>query len=1363
MFRHGVGLADLLLLVYIVGLFSTTSETLEPSYRYDTAYACEGKTLKIECRDGELIKLIRANYGRFSITICNDHGNTEWSVNCMSPKSLRVLLSRCSEYQNCSIPASTSMFGDPCPGTLKYLEAHYQCLPASTTTTTSRPSPPWLVTSQPPMWSTVKTSSRPGSGPDIPVAVIPAGAGVQPALPPPNKAPTKASSTTVSAAATSSASSSATATATSRSPVDTTSSLHGGGVSSIPVRVGVGFPSGIDAAAGDNDEDDDNVDEGIAADAGVGSTTIRPRKYHAYGETGGGNPPDSNNNHRQPSAPSIASTASTSASSSSAAVASADDYCAPTTQRNIYWNWTRAGQINIQSCPGGTTGFARWRCVRPGARPGPSLWSPPTPDLSECRSVWLTSLEQRVLLGKDPLISITSDLAQVTSSKTLYGGDMMITTKIIQKMAQKMNMDIQTVPDPRQREAIVTEMLSDVVRTGSNLLDSTQHLSWRDLSHKEQMRVATSLLIGLEENAFLLADTIMRVKTLDQMVKNIMLSVRVLDARSVTTEVFPTPGDGRWSTSNDTIELPQDALLENSDGGLVRLVFVAFDRLEEILRWHPTDTGVTSSQSASISSAMSVPQSPDDSNNGLNVSRMLNSKVISASLGKGRHIQLRESVRLTLRHLYTENVSNPTCVFWDYTTSAWSEEGCYVEFTNRTHTVCLCNHLTNFAILMDVHAVYLPPGHQIALQIITYIGCSISIICLLFAIITFQLVRGLKSDRTTIHCNLSACLLIAEFIFVAFIDSTHNRVFCSAVAAFMQYFFLCAFMWMFFEGFQLYVMLIEVFEAEKSRIRWYYVIAYTVPALIVGTAYAVYPQGYGSELHCWLQHDNYFIFTFIVPVVVIIMLNIVFLSMAIVTMCRHTNSTVSMKNKEHSRLASARVWLRGAFVLMFLLGITWTFGLLYINAETVAMAYVFSIANSLQGFFIFFFHCVQNDKARKEYRRFIRRHSWLPACLRCSSSRAGAGNATCAGAVTGTGNTGSGSACSSDNNHHHGTAQHQASGSGSTNTSNTTHAPRPLLYNSAATASTAVSQPTADRINGLSGSGGREPDSPTSINNAAVPQSATCYGGNDHHPVMATLQHPQHAQHQLNQHLHQSDQQRYQQYLSDQLQQLQYIDYAAQAQAFQQNHHRQGRKSRSSGGGTSPYHTYSEIHEARLMHQQQQRRAPPQYQHHHHHHPDVEDDDDEDDPVYEEIERAAAAAAVAAAQSSVTTDLDDELDDDDDMDEDTEQRQSASDMSRQSSRSYGDHRPLIPAQYSPSSHTNAAQPQQQQRMHYHPDAMRSLAAVLDGQTVVCHLEPADQYGARLPSSPADNGHSSAGRGAIMLSSHNVLDHNAGLR
>jgi Na+/melibiose symporter-like transporter len=41
----------------------------------------------------------------------------------------RVIMHRCNQQTNCSILASTNVFGDPCPGTLKYLEAHYQCVP----------------------------------------------------------------------------------------------------------------------------------------------------------------------------------------------------------------------------------------------------------------------------------------------------------------------------------------------------------------------------------------------------------------------------------------------------------------------------------------------------------------------------------------------------------------------------------------------------------------------------------------------------------------------------------------------------------------------------------------------------------------------------------------------------------------------------------------------------------------------------------------------------------------------------------------------------------------------------------------------------------------------------------------------------------------------------------------------------------------------------------------------------------------------------------------------------------------------------------------------------------------------------------
>ena len=59
-----------------------------------TAYACEDSSLNISCGTDLYLDIIRANYGRFSITICNDHGNTEWKVDCQAGRTLRAMQAR---------------------------------------------------------------------------------------------------------------------------------------------------------------------------------------------------------------------------------------------------------------------------------------------------------------------------------------------------------------------------------------------------------------------------------------------------------------------------------------------------------------------------------------------------------------------------------------------------------------------------------------------------------------------------------------------------------------------------------------------------------------------------------------------------------------------------------------------------------------------------------------------------------------------------------------------------------------------------------------------------------------------------------------------------------------------------------------------------------------------------------------------------------------------------------------------------------------------------------------------------------------------------------------------------------------------
>ncbi|XP_076230333.1 latrophilin Cirl isoform X2 [Nomia melanderi] len=1271
--------------------------------RYDTAYACEGKTLFIECDEGKLIHLIRANYGRFSITMCNEHGNTDWSVNCMSPKSFRVLNSECNYRNSCMVDVRSDIFEeDPCPGTGKYIEAQYNCL-AATTTTTSRPSPPWFMTSQPSVWSTAKPTVRPPSRITTPPAQ-------QPPQPPAPSTPTLPITTTSSPTST-------------RSPVD---------MEVLEVDQDLILPPNVPSANGP-------AVPPIVPETTQATTTSTFAPWRTSRRT------------------TVPSTLYPESSSNGQWYDYGRQVCPPVQARNLSWNTTRAGDVAVQSCPGGANGLARWRCLAKGDS---AFWHRDSPDLSECRSVWLTTLENRVTEG-DVILGISRELSQVTNnSRGLYGGDMMITTKIMKNMAEKMAQDIRTYQDANQREVSVTELLQGVVRTGSNLLDKAQMPSWKDLSHQEQMRVATSLLTGLEENAFLLADTLMQEKTITHVGRNILMEVRVLDARNIgdDLEVFPTEAaQQRWTASNDRVELTSGALLENSAGGIVRLVFMAFDRLEEILQ-----------PQAEVSSlVMNDDPQPLPKRN---TTRLLNSKVISASLGKGRHIQLSEPVRVYFKHLSIENVTNPTCVFWDYILSAWSEEGCQIRKTNETHTVCECNHLTNFAVLMDVHAIRLDIAHQVALQIITYIGCIISVVCLVLAILTFQLFRGLKSDRTTIHKNLCVCLLIAEILFVCGIGQTNQRIVCGIVAGLLHFFFLCAFAWMFLEGFQLYVMLIEVFEAEKSRLRWYYLVAYGAPLLVVAISCIIDPLSYGTDRYCWLRADNYFIFSFVGPVILVILANLVFLSMAIYMMCRHANTTVAMKSKEHSRLASASgkeenalpnklqahlAWLRGAIVLVFLLGLTWTFGLLYLNQESVVMAYIFTILNSLQGLFIFVFHCVQNEKVRKEYRKFVRRHSWLPKCLRCSKTVTGSSGGS-SGTSGGAGGANGGKDFVSHNTSSNPSAPTTDSSGLSPHTaSNYLASGRSwaIVDRQPAVTVPGESSPTEAHIVATLPYA-RHAFLPSAPN---IPKSATATWGHLNKNLMwKNISFKSYSRDSGHGGSEQEDSPRTHNTLT-----LGHSGRNRGGRGINENNEISG--TRTTGGGrraAMPYnHTYTEIIDGRAN-------GPGHHQLHGHHGQHVHLPRglaNEDDPVYEEIERAGVGGGGEIQVS--------------DMSDEDGRRQS--DMSRQSSRSYGDHRPLIP--YSPATDRNLVHYGQTLtdrgggggNMHYDPseyspavertlnacweklrkqqaryergelprlpatygippqqDHTRTVA-VLDGHTVVCHLQPqTDMYTGR---------------------------------
>ena len=61
-------------------------------------------------------------------------------------------------------------------------------------------------------------------------------------------------------------------------------------------------------------------------------------------------------------------------------------------------------------------------------------------------------------------------------------------------------------------------------------------------------------------------------------------------------------------------------------------------------------------------------------------------------------------------------------------------------------------------------------------------------------------------------------------------------------------------------------------------------------------------------------------------------------------------------------LRNAKVVLKSSAILLPILGLTWLFGLLVFDRDTIVFKYLFAICNSLQGMMIFLFHVVINRK-----------------------------------------------------------------------------------------------------------------------------------------------------------------------------------------------------------------------------------------------------------------------------------------------------------------------------------------------------------------------------------------------------------------
>uniref|UniRef100_A0A8C7ZJZ0 Adhesion G protein-coupled receptor L1 n=1 Tax=Oryzias sinensis TaxID=183150 RepID=A0A8C7ZJZ0_9TELE len=650
--------------------------------------------------------------------------------------------------------------------------------------------------------------------------------------------------------------------------------------------------------------------------------------------------------------------------------------CEGRVARGVQWPPTLKGETVERPCPKGSLGIASYQCTL-----APVGWNSGGPDLSNCTSPWVSQISQKIKSGENAA-NIAGELVNLTRGR-IYAGDVSMSVKLIEQLLDILDSQLQALrpankePAARnynklqKRERTCKAYIQAVVQTVDNLLGPEALVSWADMNSMDQSRSASLLLDAVEKGAFLLANNLYDGRFSDR-APNVDLEVYVLNTEAdIRDLVFP---DSYYSDS--ILQISALALQQYSNNGQVKLVLSLYKNLGSFL----------STQNSTMRLGLGQGQSLEPRHRSL----VVNSHIISASVHRGSNrVYLTEPVIFTLRHLQLENHFGPNCSFWNASgvsgSGRWSTQGCRLLHTNNTHTTCACNHLSSYAIIMTYQQ---PAGlsdflSELLVFVISWVGICVALVCLATCIITLCC-QGAPwhTDHSTIHCNLWANLLITELLFLIGANRTKYTVVCSITAGLLHFSLLSVFCWLCLEGIELYLLQRELFEGRNSRRKYFYLCGYSVPGLVVAVSAAIDFRGYGSKTGCWLRTDNYFIWSFLGPVAVIITLNLVVLVMTLHKM--HSTAALKPDSSRHDNLRSVGVfpWAVGSLTLLFLLSVTWSSGLMFLSGPSLLLAYLFSSLNTAQALLITILHCTLARKVRKDYGRCIR----LSRCCASSAS-----------------------------------------------------------------------------------------------------------------------------------------------------------------------------------------------------------------------------------------------------------------------------------------------------------------------------------------------------------------------------------------
>ncbi|XP_047458517.1 adhesion G protein-coupled receptor B3 isoform X9 [Mugil cephalus] len=647
---------------------------------------------------------------------------------------------------------------------------------------------------------------------------------------------------------------------------------------------------------------------------------------------------------------------------------------------SMVWRRTPSGELAFNRCPPNATGTTSRRCSLDHR--GMAFWEQPSYArciTNEFRYLQQSEVQghlakgQRMLAG-DGMSQVTKNLLDLTQRRNFYAGDLLSSVEILRNVTETFK---------RASYEPSSDDVQNFFQIISNLLEEENKEKWEDA--QKIYPGAVELMQVIEEFIHIVGLGMKDFHNAYLMTGNLVASIQRLPAASVMTDInFPMKGRKGmvdWArNSEDKVVIPKGLFVSQSaDMDIFILGTVLYKTLGLML--------------------------PSPKNH-----TVVNSKVIAVTVRPEPKATTESHLEIELAHL-ANGTMNPYCALWDSSImndswGAWSTKGCKTVLTDASHTKCLCDRVSTFAILAQ-QPREITMEYSGVPSVTLIVGCGLSCLALItLAVIYAVLWRYIRSERSIILLNFCLSIICSNILILVGQTQTHNVGVCIMTTAFLHFFFLASFCWVLTEAWQSYMAVTGKVRTRLIRKR-FLCLGWGLPALVVAVSMGfTKTKGYGTPLYCWLSLEGGLLYAFVGPAAAVVLVNMVigilvfnklvsrdgildkklkhragYDSTSLQMSEPHTGLTlkcakcgvVSTTALSATTASNAMASLWSSCVVLPLLALTWMSAVLAMtDKRSILFQILFAVFDSLQGFVIVMVHCILRREVQDAFRCRLR-------------------------------------------------------------------------------------------------------------------------------------------------------------------------------------------------------------------------------------------------------------------------------------------------------------------------------------------------------------------------------------------------------